>query len=907
MENKQLFEKRANEYNPFFPIVRLEDIIDTISDKSVQWILNNYNHIYVEYSESKTITRNKVPAIIRRKGLWISYNIGKQVITEYYIGDNNDITNYKEWTADINWKKFNEADILDGSITYKHLNESLKQLIGEGNTITNFPDEEDITSDGAVLSFKDRNYEPDKFSGLGKVILRKNINVIDGQPKNLLIQDMINKENTIYEIRYDFDLNGEEITIPEGCVLDFQGGSLSNGNIIGHNNIIKNTDSLNVNYSNIIFEDTLRKRNIITGDALGLIPNDSDKKVFNANIIVDAINKGYSLLLNNTYYVGNSDIQINSDINITGGKLIISGKWVINNLKNIRLDNIILESSTAPYFMKFHSWLIIETGNNIFLDSVIIENCTISKGQRVYTHVGDDINFDVEKTGIDTFIFRNNKVDDTCYRTVAMNDILLNNVIITKNIVHNLSPSCITFARNNDYINYTKRIVHNVSITDNYVYNDEPINVASSGYIAFVVAEGSDVYYANNKIYNITRKYIGEEQIESVAVYDVYLSFDNVVYECNTIKNVLDLSSTDYNCFFKCKSGSKTKLLQNNTYILEKEYLEKYNINPDDIYIRLISIEGDCESVIINNNIMNVYGSANFGYQSGSFGKFILSNNVINAKQVGRSYMFPARNHGFISITNNVFTIDDEVLNDYYLFIETVGTIEVKNNILPFAIHGEWLEAVDTKLTIENNQFTSKTVNSRFPLLGNITKTNMNIITESAKAILFYIDDAMPTVKEFNVDSELVYVSFRSIIPQMKITLWNENFNNTIYIKIKTLEDGEVEYTFINNNVNIDKIGSYISAGYGNSINLRSSGEFIYNFNSTAKRNFNVRIETFTEEEYDKSYADYVKSFQYVNDKNSLAVSSSVNDKGRCYFDTSLNKPIWWTGEKWIDATGADV
>lgn len=25
------------------------------------------------------------------------------------------------------------------------------------------------------------------------------------------------------------------------------------------------------------------------------------------------------------------------------------------------------------------------------------------------------------------------------------------------------------------------------------------------------------------------------------------------------------------------------------------------------------------------------------------------------------------------------------------------------------------------------------------------------------------------------------------------------------------------------------------------------------------------------------------------------------------YFDTTLNKPIWWTGKKWVDATGADV
>jgi hypothetical protein len=29
--------------------------------------------------------------------------------------------------------------------------------------------------------------------------------------------------------------------------------------------------------------------------------------------------------------------------------------------------------------------------------------------------------------------------------------------------------------------------------------------------------------------------------------------------------------------------------------------------------------------------------------------------------------------------------------------------------------------------------------------------------------------------------------------------------------------------------------------------------------------------------------------------------------EGYVYFDTTLNKPIWWTGSKWVDATGADV
>ena len=40
---------------------------------------------------------------------------------------------------------------------------------------------------------------------------------------------MLSEANTIYEIRYDFDLGGETIEMQEGCTLKFCGGSLKNG------------------------------------------------------------------------------------------------------------------------------------------------------------------------------------------------------------------------------------------------------------------------------------------------------------------------------------------------------------------------------------------------------------------------------------------------------------------------------------------------------------------------------------------------------------------------------------------------------------------------------------------------------------------------------------------------------
>lgn len=103
------------------------------------------------------------------------------------------------------------------------------------------PDEEDLTvskpdkNGNAIVSLKDRVYDESNFSGKGYKILRKNIQIIDGVRKNILTQDMINKPNTIYEIRYDFDLKEQEIIIPEGCVLKFKGGSFRNGVLKGNN------------------------------------------------------------------------------------------------------------------------------------------------------------------------------------------------------------------------------------------------------------------------------------------------------------------------------------------------------------------------------------------------------------------------------------------------------------------------------------------------------------------------------------------------------------------------------------------------------------------------------------------------------------------------------------------------
>lgn len=121
-----------------------------------------------------------------------------------------------------------------GNIEYNDLSLPAREIIEAkgGGIITNYPDEEDITSieenSKQKIRFADRNYEPLAFSGKGYKILRKNI--VEG--KNILTQDMINESNTMYEIRYDFDLDSAIINMPYNSFLLFKGGTIINGTIL---------------------------------------------------------------------------------------------------------------------------------------------------------------------------------------------------------------------------------------------------------------------------------------------------------------------------------------------------------------------------------------------------------------------------------------------------------------------------------------------------------------------------------------------------------------------------------------------------------------------------------------------------------------------------------------------------
>jgi hypothetical protein len=339
---KQLVTQDNGNIEKIFPKNYMSNIVDEETGESLRIFLLKYNHIDLGYRSSKSSARLAVPIIMRRKGLYITYYLPDDiVITEFFNGNKTEVsdTNWVKdelWVKDINELNVYDVKISDGSITLDKLSEEVMQLISSKGdiTINNFPDNEDLElytiyqdSNNKIdaIRFKDR----DNSNGMAYKYLRKTKNMI-------LSQSDFNQANTIYEIRYDFDLNGSTINIPDNCELKFVGGSLKNGTINFSNTLLSGDVKIKTNISgNIRNGDIYPEWFGAVGD--GIIDDSNAfltafELISNSFISIDKFRRvGYTNTLvldtNKKYYI-TSSLELNfASINIKGaGTLIYGGK-----------------------------------------------------------------------------------------------------------------------------------------------------------------------------------------------------------------------------------------------------------------------------------------------------------------------------------------------------------------------------------------------------------------------------------------------------------------------------------------------------------------------------------------------------------------------------------------------------
>lgn len=339
---KQLVTQDNGNIEKIFPKNYMSNIVDEETGESLRIFLLKYNHIDLGYRSSKSSARLAVPIIMRRKGLYITYYLPDDVvITEFFNGNKTEVSDTswikdELWVKDVNELNVYDVKISDGSITLDKLSEEVMQLISSKGdiTINNFPDNEDLElytiyqdSNNKIdaIRFKDR----DNSNGMAYKYLRKTKNMI-------LSQSDFNQANTIYEIRYDFDLNGNTISIPDNCELKFIGGSLKNGTINFNNTLLSGDIKIKTNIlGDIRNGDIYPEWFGAVGD--GIIDDSNAfltafEIISNSFISIDKFRRvGYTNTLvlntNKEYYI-TSSLELNSvSINIKGaGTLIYGGK-----------------------------------------------------------------------------------------------------------------------------------------------------------------------------------------------------------------------------------------------------------------------------------------------------------------------------------------------------------------------------------------------------------------------------------------------------------------------------------------------------------------------------------------------------------------------------------------------------
>ena len=115
MSNQLVKKNPVEGYQNVFPKTWIDAIKDKESGVSLQEILQGFNMYFLSYNGSRALTRCKIPTVLRKEGLWITYVLyDHTVVTEWY---NSDQIDDNSWSMDSNWRVASNNLVGDVSVS----------------------------------------------------------------------------------------------------------------------------------------------------------------------------------------------------------------------------------------------------------------------------------------------------------------------------------------------------------------------------------------------------------------------------------------------------------------------------------------------------------------------------------------------------------------------------------------------------------------------------------------------------------------------------------------------------------------------------------------------------------------------------------------------------------------------
>ena len=678
--------------------------------------------------------------------------------------------------------------------------------------------------------------------------------------RNILTSAMISQPNTIYEIRYDFDLNGETVQMNEGCTLRFEGGSLNNGILKCDNTIINNANFVVLN--NCSFRGTISSE-YVRPEWFGAIGNGIAD---DSNAIISSINSGCDVLLTDNSTYGFSTFE--NVFNLNGQKLYSKKKatfrylnnWIDYNNPNtaykwiFRFIGNSFEINNIRFDLGKEEWVSrVEVSNEVYMNARnhSLANVTIRKSSNFKVCNCDfigginslDILNECSYFNVDSCTFSKNTAD-----SLYVTDGSHNGIIQNCHLSDNGDDGYCVNVQDAQYI-----VGHHITIINCTGSNCQgSLCIASGGRdISFINVNGDclraapiRIEYVNSDVYGAN---LGRVTISGCSIKCKQEGFFSS--GPTDSKYIIPVNVVIENCYFYSDTPLTQTFHKANNHIISNCLFENISL----FIIHSDNITFSNNTIIAPNNITCEYSKeikflSNRFYNSGKIADKILEQrgaddllvrrnvNIKNStvRFIGNQYAF----NGELSENQKYFhiTLDDYCNGIDFCQIDT-DVFQTRNNEL---LHISKEGIIDfSKCEVYN--------------LLNINNGQL-------------ISDKLTHVISIKVDKELL-----NLFP------WNRKYARaaSVYERPKDFD---------------------IPSNYSNAIYCDNTNQCYYIYNSIKNK-------------WDK--LDTSKPFYTEGNERCAGLkidrptlTNKENDKGYQYFDINLLKPIWWNCTSWIDSSG---
>ncbi|MBI9014046.1 MAG: hypothetical protein JEZ08_17560 [Clostridiales bacterium] len=426
------------------------------------------------------------------------------------------------------------------------------------------------------------------------------------------------------------------------------------------------------------FKNTVVPLDSFTGYPLasdyGLRSDDEGSARFNGDLLKAAFTKFGGIIVDGSYHVKMPSGTVNDSIGIIGdadfeSELIFNPSYSTVMFDSAKLKELYI--SDVSFINNSEDDLVIaypKSELDIKIDSIVIKNSNFEGNISAYRIAGNgNVDPNTSDVVVDQFVFDNNTVRNTYTTFLLIKDIPYNNIEITNNNITNFKYifASLFLTNENEYNPELFSLRKNLLIQNNYVTSEDDWWGADSGslYHTFVLAEGDKVEYSGNTVENLKSKI-------DVALYDTYLSCNEVLYENNIWKNniVFD-ADKQHNAFLKSKNGSEPliRYYRNNTFIVEKDFATKFGYDEDTLFVYFISLENRAEYYEITNNSFEGY-HIKFPASTRFIENLVFENNTITADKMSGSVVHLQTNDEFetgtIEFSHNTIDVKEHWVDD---------------------------------------------------------------------------------------------------------------------------------------------------------------------------------------------------------------------------------------------------